>query len=154
MPLQAAQRFSFNYLINEGKAIFVISNVKREDQSSYTLEARNKAGVAQTTAKLTVKMVPTIDDTSYVNPDIFEQFETKKKPNLNQPGDNIANARLEIIVPLEDYRLIEGEQAVFSCKIDAYPKPEVSILGEVTALLQLKVSTCFVPFFSDLLVQR
>ena len=112
-------------MINEGKAIFVISNVKRDDEATYTLTARNPSGEASTSAKLKVKLVPTIDDTSYVNPDIFQQFEIKKKPQPTQPADAVANARLEIIEPLKDFNLVEGAQAVFSCTIDAYPKPEV-----------------------------
>ena len=75
-PLKAAQRVAFNYLINEGRAICVISNVKSTDLGKYTLTARNKAGEASTTASLNVKLTPTIDDTSYVNPDVFSQFET------------------------------------------------------------------------------
>jgi hypothetical protein len=71
--------------------------------------------------------VPTIDDTSYVNPDVFQQFELKKKPTTNQPPDTIDNARLKIIEPLRDFNLVEGQQAVFSCTVDAYPKPEVVI---------------------------
>ncbi len=123
--MNAAQRFAFNYLINEGKAIFVIANVKPDDEGRYTLDAKNPAGSGSTSANLKVKKVPTVDDTSYVNPDIFQQFETKKKPTLTQPSDNLANARLEITEPLKDFSLIEGAQAVFSCTIDAYPKPEV-----------------------------
>ena len=74
--MNAAQRVAFNYLINEGKVICVISNVKSTDLGRYTLTARNKAGEASTSANLNVKLVPTIDDTSYVNPDVFQQFET------------------------------------------------------------------------------
>ena len=125
-PLDAAQRFFFNYLINEGKCIFTISNVKKEDQARYTLEARNTSGSAATSANLKVKIVPTVDDTSYVNPDVFQQFELKKRPNSNQPPENAANARIKIIEPLKDFNLVEGSQVVFSCTIDAYPKPEVN----------------------------
>ncbi|RNA22004.1 titin-like [Brachionus plicatilis] len=124
-PLPHALRLSSDYLINEGRALFNIDNVKLDDQATYTLTARNSSGVASTSAKLKVKTVATIDDTSYVNPDVFEQFEMKKKPNWNQPIDNADNARLKIIEPLKDFRLVEGSQAVFSCTIDAYPKPEI-----------------------------
>jgi hypothetical protein len=50
--------------------------VKSSDLGKYTLTAKNSAGEASTTANLNVKLVPTIDDTSYVNPDMFQQFET------------------------------------------------------------------------------
>lgn len=126
-PINSAQRLEFNYLINEGRAYFVISNVKRDDEATYTLTARNEAGEASTSAKLKVKLVPTVDDTSYVNPDVFQQFELKKKPT-QPPSDteeNTANYRIKIIEPCQDFTIKEGEQAVFSCKIDAYPKPEV-----------------------------
>lgn len=49
----------------------------------------------------------------------------KKKPTINQPADKVDNARLKIIEPLQDFNLVEGQQAVFSCTVDAYPKPEV-----------------------------
>jgi len=124
-PIESAQRLSFNYLINEGRAIFTISNVKKDDQSKYTLHASNSSGSASSSANLKVKNVPTIDDTSYVNPDIFQQFELKKKAPVAEGPDNAANARLKIIEPLKDFNLIEGSQVVFSCLIDAHPKPEV-----------------------------
>lgn len=125
-PLSAAQRFYIDYFFNEGKAVFSLSNAKLSDQGKYTLEGRNAAGSASTSANLTVKSVPTIDDTSYVNPDIFQQFELKKKPTINQPQDKLDNARLKIIEPLQDFNLVEGQQAVFTCTVDAYPKPEVN----------------------------
>lgn len=98
-----------------------------DDQGKYTLEGRNAAGTASTSAMLKVKSVPTVDDTSYVNPDVFQQFELKKRPTINQPADKCDNARLKIIEPLQDFNLVEGQQAVFTCTVDAYPKPEVSI---------------------------
>jgi hypothetical protein len=116
-------------MINEGRAIFTILNVRKVDEARYTLEARNSSGSASTSAKLTVKLVPTVDDTSYVNPDVFQQFELKKRPNpANQPNNDgtAANARIKIIEPLKDFNLIEGSQVVFNCTIDAYPKPEVN----------------------------
>lgn len=124
-PLKAALRLAVNYLINEGKAILVLSNVKRDDEGKYTLEARNSSGTVSTTAYLKVKMVPTIDDTSYVNPDVFQQFELKKRPNVIEPMDSLTNARLKITEPLKDFNLVEGTQAIFTCTIDAFPKPEV-----------------------------
>lgn len=124
--LDAAQRFYFNYLINEGKCIFTITNVKKDDEGKFTLEARNPSGAAETSAFLKVKLVPTIDDTSYVNPDVFQQFELKKRPTANQPPESATNARIKIVEPLKDLNLVEGNQVVFSCSIDAYPKPEVN----------------------------
>lgn len=95
-----------------------------DDQGEYTLTARNPAGVASTSAKLKVKNVPSVDDTSYVNPDVFQKFDQKKQPQTNEPADAKANARLKIIEPLKDFHLVEGNQAIFYCKIDAYPKAE------------------------------
>ena len=105
----------------------MISNAKLDDEAKYTLTARNKAGEVSTSGKLKVKTVPTIDDTSYVNPDVFQQFELKKKPTEPNSDDHVPNARLKIIEPYRDFYLVEGAQALFSCKIDAYPKPEVKI---------------------------
>ena len=133
--MKAAQRLAFNYLINEGKAVFVISNAKLDDEAKYTLTARNKAGEASTSAKLRVKQVPTVDDTSYVNPDVFQQFELKKKPTQPDSDDQVTNARIKIIDPLKDFYLVEGTQAVFACKIDAYPKPEVVWLKDGKPLM-------------------
>lgn len=125
--MNAAQRFYIDYFFNEGKAIFALSNAKLDDQGKYTLLARNTSGTASTSAYLKVKQVPHIDDTSYVNPDVFQQFELKKKPPSNQGPDNVDNARLKIIEPLQDFNLVEGQQALFSCTVDAYPKPEVCL---------------------------
>ena len=125
--MNAAQRLSFNYTNNDGKAVFVISNAKPDDQAKYTLHAKNRSGAASTSANLIVKIVPTIDDTSYVNPDIFDKFELKKKPkDYQEPSNNSLNARIKITVPLKDAVLVEGTLAIFSCTVDAYPKAEVN----------------------------
>jgi hypothetical protein len=55
-PLQAAQRLAFNYIVNEGKAICLISNANTDDQGTYAITARNASGEASSTATLTVKV--------------------------------------------------------------------------------------------------
>lgn len=125
-PLQAAQRLAFNYIISEGKAIFLVSNVKMDDQGSYTITARNSSGEASCTAKLQVNVVPSVDDTSYVNPDVFHKFDVKKRPSDSAEPSSGKEARLKIVEPLKDFHLVEGNQAIFYCKIDAHPKAETS----------------------------
>lgn len=66
-----------------------------------------------------------------MNPDIFQQFELKKKAPVDEGPDNAANARLTIIEPLNDFNLVEGSQVVFTCLIDAHPKPEVICLSNL-----------------------
>ncbi|RNA14439.1 hypothetical protein BpHYR1_021923 [Brachionus plicatilis] len=125
-PLQHSLRLSSDYLINEGRALFNIDNVKLDDQATYSLTARNYSGVAWTSAKLKVKTGATIDDKSYVNPDVFEQFEMKKKPNWNQPIGNVDDARLKIIEPLKDFRLVFGIRSTHSNSYLLLQRPTAS----------------------------
>jgi hypothetical protein len=125
-PLEAAQRFFFNYLIHEAKVVFIISNVKKEDESKYTLFAKNSFGEASTSAKLRVKLVPTIDDTSYVNPDVFQQFELKKRPGqapdeLNY-DDNQYKKPYFVKVP-KNIEVCEGSPVKLDCVVFGRPTP-------------------------------
>jgi hypothetical protein len=114
--------------MNEGKAVLIVQDVKPEDEGKYTVTARNLAGVGSSVASLVVRHVPGIDDKSYVNPEKFQRFELKTpESTIGQPIEVASfQARIKIIEPLRDTFITEGSQVVLNCKIDAYPKAEVT----------------------------
>jgi hypothetical protein len=83
------------------------------------------------------KAVPSIDDTSYVNPDVFERFDAKQPRPGAQRAEPAASkqARLKIVEPLKDCHLLDGNQAIFYCKVDAYPAAETSWLKDGQPLI-------------------
>ena len=78
--------------------------------------------------------VPSIDDTSYVNPDVFNKFDNnKKKPTLlptGHPSHSPGPARLVLTEPIKDFQVLEGNRAIFFCKCDANPTPEAQWLKD------------------------
>jgi hypothetical protein len=118
------------YFEKEENAIFAIRDVKKDDAGYYTVTAKNLAGFKASTAKLSVRVQPSIDDTSYINPDVFQKFELKKPHETEDvAGKGEGEAHIKIIEPLKDAHVYEGLQAVFSCKVDANPKAEAHIFS-------------------------
>ena len=146
-PLPAAQRFFFDYSLSDGKCVFVISFTKLDDGGTYSLVATNPYGECSTSARLVVKQLPSVDDTAYVNPDIFRQLELKhqqpKPKPLTAPGSQAKmrsmpphdSAHIRIVVPLKDVHARKDESALLTCKIDAQPRPEVVWLRNGEPLL-------------------
>lgn len=133
-PLKAAQRVAANYLINEGKAIIVISNVKQGDLGKYTLTARNKHGEASSTAQLNVKLVPAIDDTSYVNPDAFQQFEAPGQQPTGTSEEQYKKPYFVKVPKNADVR--EGAVLRLDCLAFGRPFPVLTWFFNGTELLQ------------------
>lgn len=151
-PLKFSQRFFSDYFIHEGKEVLIIQDVKSADEGKYSLTAKNAAGTSSASASLKVRLVPSIDDKSYVNPDVFQRFENNKlnqdvKPVNEVPLLQKGEPRLKIVEPLKEFYLIEGAEAFFSCKIDSNPKAEVNWFKNNQAL---KASERFSTYF-DLL---
>jgi hypothetical protein len=121
--LRYSERFFIEYFEKEENAVFVIRDVKKDDAGYYTITAQNSAGFKTSTARLSVLTQPSIDDTSYINPDAFQKFESKQ-PNKEQNVADAGEVHIKIIEPLVDARVVEGSQAVFSCVVDANPKAE------------------------------
>ena len=151
-----SQRFFSNYFINESKAVLIIQDAKPEDQGKYTVTARNSAGVGSSVASLTVRLVPSIDEHSYVNPDVFQKFELKTPESV--AGQSVSTeplqARIKIIEPLKDNFITEGSPIVFNCKIDANPKAEVTWFKDDQPLKASDRFSTFYDMFTGMAILR
>ncbi len=57
------------------------------------------------------------------------QSETETEYDTDQPEEQVGAAQIippQISQPLKDFRLIEGSDATFVCKITGRPRPKVS----------------------------
>ncbi len=122
--MTVSERFFIEYFVKEENAVFIIRNVEHDDAGEYTITARNSSGVGSSTARLRVRLEPSVDDTPLINPDAFQKLELKK-PSGTPEDETQTEAHIKIIEPLQDLNVPEGVQAVFTCKIDASPKAEV-----------------------------
>ncbi len=102
-----------------------ISNAQTNDIGNYLVLAENKAGKDQTYCRLSLKQLPNVDQTPYVNPDSFKFLEPKKGAEPRPDRDQEKYRPPVVIVPLLNLRISEGDSVKFECKIDGYPKPKV-----------------------------
>lgn len=108
--------------------------MKQGDLGKYTLTAKNKVGEASTSANLTVKLVPTIDDTSYVNPEAFQQFETPGQ-QASAGGDEQYKKPYFVKVP-KNANVREGAVLRLDCLAFGRPFPVLTWFFNGTELLQ------------------
>jgi hypothetical protein len=109
------------------------------DIGLYTVVAENKAGSCRTACRISLDLVPNVDETPLINPDVF-RFLEKPLDAQQKPSDSDDERKNReryipphVIVPLADARINQGEAFVLACKIDGYPKPKV--YAALTSLL-------------------
>ncbi len=121
----ASQRLDFDYNLSTFISTLNIKVTKRVDLGQYRVLAENIAGKAETSCKLFIQEVPSIDETPYVNPDSFRQLEFPLK-HPYPSGDDQGEPKPALIVkPLEDRECFEGETISFICEVKGTPKPTV-----------------------------
>ena len=101
--------------------------------------AENKAGKDQTFCKLTLKLLPNVDETAYISPDAFKSLETSPaKPERDDEDEKDKKRYMppRVIVPLTNIRISEGEPFKLECKIDGYPAPKVDLREIKTVLFE------------------
>ena len=105
-----------------------INNALKSDLGNYLVLAENKAGKDQTFCKIHLTLLPNVDETPLINPDAFKFLEAP--PVKASPDDDDKDKERyfppNVIVPLENARLTEGDPVRLTCKIDGYPKPKVT----------------------------
>lgn len=106
-----------------------ISNTLKNDLGNYTVVAENKAGKAQTSCQLRIDLQPNVDETPLINPDAFKFLDNppSSAPQTKLPDDEDKKRFMppNVIVPLSNARINEGESVLLACKIDGFPKPKV-----------------------------
>jgi hypothetical protein len=77
---------------------------------------------------------PAIDTSTYVNPELFAQFDQKPAPvNVNDEQEVMRAPK--VLQPLRNAQVNEGKPTALVAVIDGYPVPQVTHESYVTSLL-------------------
>jgi hypothetical protein len=101
-----------------GIASLKINDANLDDAGKYEVKAENPVGKDETDSQLLVGHTAVLDETPNIHPDDFKNMRNKSTNNpLYVPP--------KFITPLENVKIDEGEDLVFLCIVDGYPKPKV-----------------------------
>jgi hypothetical protein len=119
-----------NYDLRTDIVILKIDDGRPHDIANYRVLAENEAGKDETQCNVFITPVSGIDETPFINPDVFRNLETKPKKANEQPIDaNISKNPWLDVRSLTDQTCREGETVSFTCDIRGYPIPEVSFFN-------------------------
>ena len=124
-PLDAKTRFTPYYDFYTKESSLKIDDVRPNDVGTYKCLAWNVAGTDETSAEAVIIKTPNIDENPYIDP---EKFKNLNKIPLNQidiPENKTNYMPPNVIVPLSNFKIEEGNDVVLTCKIDGCPIPKV-----------------------------
>ncbi|GFS02464.1 titin, partial [Elysia marginata] len=149
-PLVDGPRHRVNIDERTGRCSLVITGTRPEDEGEYICTAMNPSGEAATSCQIkhegprvqqpvTEDISPEFIVTSFENR-LMEQIEyrdgkvrlqseTETEYDTDQPEERVASDQLqapEIVQPLKDFRLMEGTDVTFVCKVTGRPRPKIA----------------------------
>lgn len=116
-----------------GIASLKIADALVHDSGKYEVVAENEAGQDKTSCDLIVKSAPVVDKSPIVDANAFRYVEppqTMAPPTTRKPSESTVQEppiAPNMISPLADQFVKEGEPANFTCKVFGKPKPTVSV---------------------------
>ncbi|CAF3840080.1 unnamed protein product, partial [Adineta steineri] len=117
-PLVAATRFTTKYDIGNQTITLQILASRPDDQGVYTVRATNPAGSDETTCKLNIRPVSSIDTRPFIDADRFRPLENRPSTADNL-GDNKQPLRPpKVLIPMNNLRLTEYQPIVLKSIID------------------------------------
>ncbi len=119
-----ATRFTTNYDLRTDIVILKIDDGRPHDVGNYRVVAENDAGKDETQCNVFVTAVPDVDETSFINPELFRNLG-QKKPNDLPEEVTLGKRPWLNVKELKDQTCHEGETVSFVCEIKGYPRPEV-----------------------------
>ncbi len=97
--------------------------VRPDDQGVYTVRATNPSGSDETTSKLTIRPVASIDTRPFIQPEQFAPLEVHapipKKEDMEQMQPP------KVVVPLQSQQVKEGSPVLLQATIVGKPTPNV-----------------------------
>lgn len=96
----------------------------------------------QTNAYINVQETPTVDETSYVEPDAFKYIEKQptvarpSKPRRESDTSHLQQRPAKILKTPTSSAVPEGGVAQFTCQVDGNPRPQVRSIIEVIILFR------------------
>ncbi|CAF4167212.1 unnamed protein product, partial [Rotaria sp. Silwood2] len=120
-PLLEGNRFTTKYDILTKVLTLQILTTRPDDQGTYTVRATNPSGSDETTCKLTIRPVASIDTRPFVEPERFAQLELQAPPPTKEDMDHMEPPK--VIVPLKSLRVKEGSPVLLQATITGKPRP-------------------------------
>ncbi|CAF1516488.1 unnamed protein product, partial [Rotaria sordida] len=120
-PLLEGNRFTTKYDILPKVLTLQILAARPDDQGTYTVRATNPVGSDETTCKLTIRPVASIDTRPFVQPEHFAQLEVKAPPPTKEDMEKMEPPK--VIVPLKPMQVKEGSPVLLQATITGKPRP-------------------------------
>ncbi len=121
-PLLEGNRFTTKYdIVNRIITLQILAS-RPDDQGVYTVRATNPVGSDETTCKLTIRPVSSVDTRPFVDAERFRPFDHRPTTagNLDNEGQPLRPPK--VLVPMNNVRLTEYQPIVLKSIIDAgYP---------------------------------
>ncbi|CAF4170670.1 unnamed protein product, partial [Rotaria sordida] len=121
-PLLEGNRFTTKYDILTKVLTLQVLAARPDDQGTYTVRATNPSGTDETTAKLTIRPVASIDTRPFVQPEHFAQLEVKAPPPTKEDMEKMEPPK--VIVPLKPIQVNEGSPILLQATITGKPRPK------------------------------
>ena len=96
-----------------------------DDQGVYTVRATNPVGSDETTCKLTIRPVASVDTRPFIQPEQFAPLELKAPVPTKEDMDHMEAPK--VIVPLESVQVPEGLPVLLQATITGKPRPNVRL---------------------------
>jgi len=90
-----------------------------DDQGVYTVRATNPSGSDETTCKLTIRPVSSVDTRPFVDAEHFRPLENRPATARNMGDENQALRPPKVLIPMNNIRLTEYQPIVLKSIIDA-----------------------------------
>jgi hypothetical protein len=121
-PLVEANRFTTKYDIPTKVLTLQILASRPDDQGVYTARATNPVGSDETSCKLTVRPVSSVDSRPFVGPEHFGPLEHRPVTGHDVNDENQLLRPPKVLVPMNNVRLQESQPILLKSIIDAgYP---------------------------------
>ncbi|CAF5046076.1 unnamed protein product, partial [Rotaria sp. Silwood1] len=120
-PLLEGNRFTTKYDILTKTLTLQVLAARPDDQGTYTVRVTNPSGTDETTCKLTIRPIASIDTRPFVQPERFAQLELKAPAPTKEDMKQMEAPK--VIVPLQSVQVNEGSPVLFQATIVGKPRP-------------------------------
>ncbi|CAF4147161.1 unnamed protein product, partial [Rotaria sp. Silwood2] len=120
-PLLEGNRFTTKYHILTKVLTLQVLAARPDDQGTYTVRATNPSGTDETTCKLTIRPVASIDTRPFIQPETFAQLELKPPAPTKDDMEHMEAPK--VVVPLKPVQVKEGSPVLLQATITGKPRP-------------------------------
>ncbi|CAF3722525.1 unnamed protein product [Rotaria socialis] len=120
-PLLEGNRFTTKYDIYPKTLTLQVLAARPDDDGTYTVRVTNPSGSDETTCKLAIRPVASIDTTPFVKPERFAQLELKAPLPTSEDLQQMEPPK--VIVPLQDVQINEESPVLLQATVIGKPTP-------------------------------